>query len=108
MQVVEVVICNSTYKISCESGKRDHLLQLVNSFDRLVSSISQKTGSKGSDALNFLLAALTLEDKISELTKELDEMNQECKKYRDEKRIEYTKVLGWVNKIIECIKDQFQ
>ncbi|MDR1139133.1 MAG: cell division protein ZapA [Rickettsiales bacterium] len=105
MQVVEIVIRNSTYKISCESGKKDHLLYLANNFNKLVSSISQKTGGKGSDALNFLLAALTLEDKVLELTKKLDEMNQECEKYRNEKRTEYTKVLSRVNRIIECIKD---
>ncbi|MDG7052889.1 MAG: cell division protein ZapA, partial [Wolbachia endosymbiont of Alcedoecus sp.] len=51
MQVVEIVIRNSTYKISCESGKRDHLLYLADNFNKLVSSISQKTGGKGSDAL---------------------------------------------------------
>ncbi|TVS97802.1 cell division protein ZapA [Wolbachia pipientis] len=108
MQVVEIVIHNNTYKISCESKKKDHLLQLANSFNKLVSSISQRTGGKGSDALNFLLAALTLEDKILELTKRLDEINQECKKYREEKRVEYAEVLDRVNKIItnlECIKD---
>ncbi|MGL9717788.1 MAG: cell division protein ZapA [Wolbachia sp.] len=105
MQVVEIVIRNSTYKISCESGKKDHLLYLADNFNKLVSSISQKTGGKGSDALNFLLAALTLEDKVLELTKKLDEMNQECEKCRNEKRTEYTKVLSRVNKIIECIKD---
>ena len=105
MQVVEIVIHNNTYKISCESKKEDHLLQLANSFNKLVSSISQRTGGKGSDALNFLLAALTLEDKILELTKRLDEINQECKKYREEKRVEYAEVLDRVNKIIGCISD---
>ncbi|MGL9717681.1 MAG: cell division protein ZapA [Wolbachia sp.] len=105
MQVVEIVIRNSTYKISCESGKKDHLLYLANSFDKLVSSISYKTGGKGSDALNFLLAALTLEDKILELTKKLDEINQECEKCKNEKRTEYIEVLDRVNKIIEHIKD---
>ncbi|MDM8335159.1 cell division protein ZapA [Wolbachia pipientis] len=105
MQVVEVVIHNSTYKISCESGKKDHLLNLANSFNKLVSSISQKTGGKGSDALNFLLAALTLEDKVLELTKKLNEIKQEREKHRNEKRTEYTEVLDRVNKIIEYIKD---
>jgi cell division protein ZapA (FtsZ GTPase activity inhibitor) len=108
MQVVEIVIRNNTYKISCESGKKSHLLRLANSFDKLVGSVSQKTGGKGSDALNFLLEALILEDKILELTKRLDEANQEREKYRNEKRIEYIEVLGKVNKIItnlECIKD---
>ncbi|XP_029680376.1 uncharacterized protein LOC115245975, partial [Formica exsecta] len=44
MQVVEIVIRNNTYKISCESGKKSHLLRLANSFDKLVGSVSQKTG----------------------------------------------------------------
>ncbi|QOD37945.1 cell division protein ZapA [Candidatus Wolbachia massiliensis] len=105
MQIVEIVIRNSTYKVSCENGKKDHLLHLANSFDKLVSSISQKIGGKGSDTLNFLLAALTLEDKVLELTKQLNEITQERKKYRNEKRAEYTEVLGKVNKIIEYIKD---
>ncbi|APR98037.1 cell division protein ZapA [Wolbachia endosymbiont of Folsomia candida] len=100
MQVVEIVICNNKYKISCESEKKDHLLRLAGNFDKLVSSISQKTGSKGSEALNFLLAALTLEDKILELTGQLGEINQEREKYRNEKKTKYTKVLNRVNKII--------
>ncbi|UIP92211.1 cell division protein ZapA [Wolbachia pipientis] len=91
--------------MSCESKKKDHLLQLANSFSKLVSSISQRTGGKGSDALNFLLAALTLEDKILELTKRLNEINQECKKYKEEKRVEYAEVLDRVNKIIGCISN---
>lgn len=105
MQVVEIVIHNNTYKISCESEKKSHLLQLASSFNKLVGSISQKTGGKGSDALNFLLAALILEDKILELTKRLNEVNQEREQYRNERRVEYVKVLNKVNKIIECIKN---
>lgn len=103
MQVVEIIIRNNTYKISCNS--KDHLLQLADNFNKRVSSIYQKTGGKGSDASNFLLVALTLEDKILELTKKLDEVSQECEKYRNEKRIEYAEVLDRVNEIIECIKD---
>nr|WP_225537042.1 cell division protein ZapA [Wolbachia endosymbiont of Mansonella ozzardi] len=55
MQVVEIVIFNSAYKISCESGKKDHLLYLANNFNKLVSSIFQKTGGKSSEALSLLL-----------------------------------------------------
>ncbi|WP_341808670.1 cell division protein ZapA [Wolbachia endosymbiont (group E) of Neria commutata] len=108
MQVVEIVIRNNKYKISCESEKKEHLLRLVANFDKLVNSISQKTGGKGSEALYFLLAALTLEDKILELTRQLGEINQELEKHRNEKKIEYTEVLNRINKIItnlEYIKD---
>jgi cell division protein ZapA len=108
MQTVEIIIRNNSYKISCEVKKKDHLLCLVNNFDKLLSSISKKTGGKGSDALNFLLAALTLEDKILELTRQLSETNQEYEKYKKERTIEYTEVLNRVNKIIttlECTKD---
>ncbi|CAH2209265.1 jg24760 [Pararge aegeria aegeria] len=53
MQVVEIVIHNNTYKISCESKKKDHLLQLANSFNKLVSSISQRTGGFGPEIFGF-------------------------------------------------------
>ncbi|WP_168464156.1 cell division protein ZapA [Wolbachia endosymbiont of Ctenocephalides felis wCfeT] len=102
MQVVEIVIRNNTYQISCESEKKDHLLHLASNFNELVRSISQKTGGKGSDALNFLLAALTLEDKVLELTKQL---NQEREKHKNEKQAEYNEVLNRVNKIIECVEN---
>lgn len=85
MQTVEIVIRNNKYKISCKSEKRDHLLRLVNNFNKLVNSISRKTSNKGSDALNFLLAALTLEDRILELIEQLDAVNQEFKRYKDKK-----------------------
>lgn len=100
MKTVEITIRNNKYKISCESEKKDHLLYLVNHFNKLVNSISQKTGGKGSDSLNFLLAALTLEDQIQELTKQLDKINQEYTEYRNQKKMEYTEMLNRVNKII--------
>ncbi|GFR02607.1 hypothetical protein TNCT_520311 [Trichonephila clavata] len=53
MQVVEIVILNNTYKISCESGKKSHLLRLANSFDKLVGSVSQKTGGFGPEIFGF-------------------------------------------------------
>lgn len=104
MQVVEIVICNNTYKISCEVGKKDHLLRLVSNFDKLVSSISKRTGGKGSDALNFLLAAITLEDKVLELTQQLEKTNQECKRYKSEKVADYAKILDKIDEIIINLK----
>lgn len=104
MQVVEVVICNSTYKISCETEKKDHLLRLVDNFNRLVSSISKKTKGKGSDALNFLLAALTLEDKVLELTQQLEKISKENEKYQNEKEREYVKILDKVDSIITSLE----
>lgn len=97
MQTVEIVIRNNKYKISCQNEKKDHLFFLVNRFDKLVNCIAQKTNGKGSDALNFLLAALTLEDRIIELNNELHRVNQD---YRFRKKTEYTEILDKVNKVI--------
>ncbi|MDN5248238.1 MAG: cell division protein ZapA [Wolbachia endosymbiont of Tyrophagus putrescentiae] len=105
MQVIEVTIHNNKYKISCEDEKKSHLLYLVDRFNKLVISISKKTGGKGSDVLNFLLAALTLEDQILELTRQLDKTKQEYKEYRDAQKMEYTELLSRVDKIIERIAD---
>ena len=107
-KIVEIEILNNKYKVSCESKKEDHLLSLAGNLNKRVNSISQKTGGKSSDVLNFLLAALTLEDKVLELTEQLDSLHQKLEGYKDEKAMEYTGILNRVNKIIanlECIKD---
>ncbi len=100
MQVVEIVVRNTIYKVSCEDTKKEHLLYLVDRFNRLVDSVLQKTGGKGSDALNFLLAALTLEDQVLELTKQLNEVQQEYKEYKDKKKAEFSRMLYKVEKVI--------
>lgn len=106
MQIVEITISNNKYKVSCKSDEKDRLLHLANRFNELVESISKRTGGKGSDALNFLLAALTLEDQVQELTKQLNKINQEYKEYQSEKNIEYTEILSRVNKVIEHMRKQ--
>ncbi|MDD9331218.1 MAG: cell division protein ZapA [Wolbachia sp.] len=85
MQILGIVIRNNKYTIACESEKKGRVLHLVNNFDKRVSSISQKIGGNGSDALNFLLAAITLEG---------------LQRYKNGKKIEYTEVLNRINKII--------
>ncbi|OEY86777.1 hypothetical protein BIY23_01950 [Wolbachia pipientis] len=106
MQTVEIVVRNNVYKVSCEDAKREHLLYLVSRFDNLVDTILQKTGGKGSDALNFLLAALTLEDQVLELTQQLNTVNKEYTEYKHKKKIECIEVLGKVEKILASLGSQ--
>ncbi|WP_253299992.1 cell division protein ZapA [Wolbachia endosymbiont of Chironomus riparius] len=109
MEKVKIFIRGKDYNISCGIGEQDHLLYLANRFNKLVNSISNKTGSKGSDSLNFLLAALMLEDQILELTRQLNQVNQEYEKYKSNKKIEYTEMSNRISKVItnlEYMKEQ--
>lgn len=112
MEKVKIFIRGKDYNISCGIGEQDHLLYLANRFNKLVNSISNKTGSKGSDSLNFLLAALMLEDQILELTRQLNQLNQvnqEYEKYKSNKKIEYTEMSNRISKVItnlEYMKEQ--
>ncbi|MGN7618582.1 MAG: cell division protein ZapA [Ehrlichia sp.] len=70
-QVIVITVRNNTYRIACNKSEESHLLSLVDEFNTLVNSISDAEKGKGSDALIFLLAGLTLEDEKNELKAQL-------------------------------------
>ena len=106
MQVVEILIRSNKYKLSCESDKKEHLLSLVNNFKKLVDSVFQKNGCKGSDSLNFLIAGLKLEDEVLELKKQLDLINSKLEEHINQKEMEYREILSRVNKIITHLESE--
>ena len=86
-QVIVITVRNNTYRIACNKSEESHLLNLVDKFNTLVNSISNAENGKGSDALIFLLAGLTLEDEKNQLKNQLKKTKDEMlayKKYFDD------------------------
>ncbi|AHC39392.1 cell division protein ZapA [Ehrlichia muris] len=86
-QVIEITVRNNKYRLACNKTEECHLLNLVDKFNKLVNSISSAEKGKGSDALIFLLAGLTLEDEKNELKIQLKKTKDEMlmyKKYFDD------------------------
>ncbi|AAZ68655.1 cell division protein ZapA [Ehrlichia canis] len=101
-QVIEITVRNNTYRVACNKGEESHLLNLVDKFNTLVNSISSAEKGKGSDALIFLLAALTLEDEKNELKVQLKKTKDEMlmyKKHFDD----YLKIKNYANDLMSHI-----
>ncbi|KJV69072.1 cell division protein ZapA [Candidatus Neoehrlichia procyonis] len=81
-QIVEITIHNNLYKVACNAKEKPHLIELANKFNSLVNAISNSVKNKTPDALIFLLAGLTLEDQIEELSHELKNTQEELLKYK--------------------------
>ncbi|QGR03597.1 cell division protein ZapA [Ehrlichia ruminantium] len=98
-QVIEIIIRNNTYRVACNKTEEPHLLKLAEQFNSLVTSISAAEKGKGSDALIFLLAGLTLTDEKNELKAQLKKVKDEMlmyKKYFDD----YLKIKNDVNNLL--------
>ncbi|ABD45535.1 cell division ZapA family protein [Ehrlichia chaffeensis str. Heartland] len=98
-QVIEITVRNNTYRVACNKTEEPHLRNLVDKFNALVNSISSAEKGKGSDALIFLLAGLTLEDEKHELKTQLKKTKDEMltyKKYFDD----YLKIKNEVSNIL--------
>ncbi|CAI28090.1 hypothetical protein EHRUM4_07320 [Ehrlichia ruminantium] len=81
-QIIEIVIRSNTYRIACNKTEETHLLKLAEQFNSLVNSISTAEKGKGSDALIFLLAGLTLADEKNELKTQLKKVKDEMLMYK--------------------------
>ncbi|MCU7611897.1 cell division protein ZapA [Anaplasma capra] len=85
MRVVDVVIRGNTYRVACSAGEEQRLGELASRLSKLVEAVSSggKSGSKTSDTLLLLLAGLKLEDKVGELSQELDRVTKELSEYKE-------------------------
>ncbi|QXK91782.1 cell division protein ZapA [Neoehrlichia mikurensis] len=81
-KIVEIIIHNNIYKVACHIEEKPRLIELANKFNSLVNTISNSVKNKTPDTLIFLLAGLTLEDQIEELSHELKNIKEELSKYK--------------------------
>jgi cell division protein ZapA len=76
MPQVTVTINGSKYRMACEDGQENHLMELARNFDERISELRGKFGEIG-DARLLVMAAMTIADELSESGRKLRAMEDE-------------------------------
>ncbi len=86
MAQVTVVIDNKTYRMACEEGQEEHLVDLAQRFDRYVSHLKGSFGEIGDQRLT-VMAGIMVMDELTELQRRIKALETEVgnlRKTRDE------------------------
>jgi cell division protein ZapA len=86
MAQVTVMIDNKAYRMACDEGQEEHLMDLGQRFDRYVSHLKASFGEIGDQRLTVMAGIMVL-DELSELQKRIKGMESEImtlRKTRDE------------------------
>ncbi len=70
MGSVNVTINERQFRIGCEDGQEQHIEGLATNFDALIKDLRGRIGEVG-DARLTIMAALTVADDLSEMTKKI-------------------------------------
>ena len=76
MSQVNVSINGRQFRMACEDGQEDHLLQLAGSLEERISALRSQFGEIG-DARLTVMAALTVADDLSDMVKKVERLEQE-------------------------------
>ncbi|WP_157016456.1 cell division protein ZapA [Mesorhizobium xinjiangense] len=86
MAQITVIIDNKTYRMACEEGQEEHLVDLAQRFDRYVSHLKGSFGEIGDQRLT-VMAGIMVMDELTELQRRLKALEAEVgtmRKARDE------------------------
>jgi cell division protein ZapA len=76
MSQVSVTINGRQFRMACEDGQEDHLMELARELDVRIESLRAKFGEIGDNRLT-VMAALTVADELSEMGKRLKRLEEE-------------------------------
>ena len=76
MAQVTVSIDGKQYRMACDEGQEEHLIDLAERFDRYVSHLKDSFGEIGDQRLT-VMAGIMVMDELSELTKRVKGMESE-------------------------------
>lgn len=82
MSQVNVVINSRQYRMACEDGQEERLLELARDLDQRILQLRDKFGEIGDTRLT-VMAALTLADELSETSQQMRGLEQELTALRD-------------------------
>lgn len=85
MAQVTVTIDGKAYRMACEEGQEDHLIDLASQFDRYVAHLKGQFGEIG-DLRTTVMAGIMVMDELSEMQRRLRGLESEVeslKKTRD-------------------------
>jgi len=76
MSQVSVTINGRQFRMACEDGQEDHLMELARELDVRIESLRAKFGEIGDNRLT-VMAALTVADELAEMGKRLKRLEEE-------------------------------
>jgi cell division protein ZapA len=76
MSQVNVTINGRQFRMACEDGQEDHLMELARELDVRIESLRAKFGEIGDTRLT-VMAALTVADELAEMGKRLKRLEEE-------------------------------
>ena len=76
MPLVNVILNDRSYTVSCDEGEQDHVRDLGQFLDKRVRELTASVGQVG-DARLLLMAALTIADELSEALTKISERDKE-------------------------------
>ena len=65
MNIIEITVGNKKYKISCNPGEENHILNLSKKLDQKYSQLSKNLGHKASESMIFVIMGLMILDENS-------------------------------------------
>jgi cell division protein ZapA len=111
MAQVNVTINGRHYRMGCEDGQEDHVLQLAQSIDERIEQLRGAHGEIGDQRLT-VMAALTVADELSESTRRIRRLEEEIAALQDARvvaaeRAQQTQaaVVAALNEAAERIED---
>lgn len=82
MNHVNVTINGRQYRMACEDGQEEHLMQLADGLESRVTTLRGKFGEIG-DARLTVMAALMVSDELLDSRKRIRALEEELKSLRD-------------------------
>ena len=76
MAEIDVTVNGHNYRIACEDGEEEHLLQLAEHIDRHALGLAKSLGKVG-EARLMLMAGLLVGDELSEALDRVEELQRE-------------------------------
>jgi|SRR5918994_1498993 cell division protein ZapA len=86
MPQVTVTINGSKYRMACEDGQENHLMELARNYDERISELRGKFGEIG-DARLLVMAAMTIADELSESGRKLRALEDEIAAHRKDRMV---------------------
>jgi cell division protein ZapA len=82
MSQINVIIHGRQYRMACEDGQEDRLLELAQNLDQRILQLRDRFGEIGDTRLT-VMAALTIADELSEAGQQMRRLEEELTALRD-------------------------
>lgn len=83
MPLLQIYINNRPYQLACDNGEESHVSELAQEFDVEVRQLVNAVG-QAPDNMLFLMAGLTLADRVGELSREIAMLKRQVDQHQKE------------------------